>query len=413
MEVLHSHCCGLDVHEKTVVACLLTAGTGPKPKRQVRSFGTFTRDLEALADWLGEGGCTDVAMESTGSYWKPVYNQLDSRFSVIVVNARHLKAVPGRKSDVRDAEWIADLLQHGLLKASFVPQRAQREMRELTRYRAKKVQERASEVNRIQKMLQEANIKLGQVASSVVGVSGRAMLEQLAAGETDPEELAKLARGQLAKKREALVAALTGSVGEHLRFMLKEQLGSLRELDERIVRLDAEIARRQVNRGEEETVKLLDTIPGVAETTARTLLAEVGTDMDVFGSAERLSSWAGVCPGMEESAAKNASGRTPKGNATLRTALVQAAHATSRTDTFLGALYRRLARRLGPSKAAMAVAHRILVYAFHMMKNKAEYRELGASYQDARQKERSERHHRNALERLGYQVTLAPAATPV
>ncbi len=413
MEVLHSHCCGLDVHEKTVVACLLTPGTGAKAKREVRTFGTFTRDLDGLADWLGEAGCTDVAMESTGSYWKPVCNRLEGRFKVMVVNARHLKTVPGRKTDVKDAEWIADLLQHGLLRPSFIPERDLREVREVTRYRVKLVQERASEANRIQKVLQEANIKLGQVASNVLGVSGRAILAELAGGEDDPEVLAKLARGQLVKKHADLVAALTGSVGEHLRFMLTEQLGHVQELDERILRVEVEIGRRQANRGESEMVARLDTIPGVAEATARTLVAEVGTDMEVFGSAERLSSWAGVCPGMQESAGKNASGHAPKGNATLRTTLVQAAHATSRTDTFLGALYRRLARRIGPSRAAMAVAHRILVYAFHMMKQKADYKDLGANYQDERQKERSERYFRGALERLGYNVQLTPTPIPV
>ena len=408
MEVVHERCCGLDVHKDKIVACLLTpGGAGGRPKRELRTCGAFTRELLAMADWLGEQGCTHIAMESTGSYWKPLYNILEGRFALLIVNARHLKLVPGRKTDIKDAEWIAELLRHGLLRASFIPPRAQRELRELTRYRTSLVQERSAEVNRIQKVLEGANIKLGSVASNVMGVSGRAMLEAMVQAESDPTVLATLARGALRKKQDALVLALTGQVGEHQRFMLGEQINHIDDLDARITRLDEEIDHRLGPDNEERA--RLDSIPGVGREVAEALLAEVGSNLDSFATANQLCSWAGVVPGMNESAGKNRSARAPKGNRHLRAVLLQAAHATRSTKSFLGALYRRLAARIGPARAALAVAHRILRIVFHMLKERMPYRELGVEYQDERTKANLERRHTKALERLGFHVSLEPA----
>lgn len=408
MEVVYERCCGLDVHKDKIVACLLLpGGAGGRAKREQRTFGTFTQDLLVLGDWLGEHGCTHVAMESTGSFWKPVYNLLEERFTLLVVNARHLKIVPGRKTDVKDAEWIADLLRHGLLRASFIPARPQRELRELSRYRTTLVGERAAEVNRIQKVLEGANIKLASVASNVMGVSGRAMLEAIVESESDPAVLAGLARGAMRKKQDRLVAALQGQVGEHQRFMISEQLSHIDELDARIARLDEEIDRRLGTENAERD--RLDGIPGVGKQVAEALLAEVGTKVDNFPTADHLCSWAGVVPGMNESAGKNHSGRAPKGNRHLRAVLVQAAHATRTTRTFLGQLYRRLRARIGPARAALAVGHRILRISYHILKDGTEYKELGADYHDAHSREQLQKRHTKALERLGYSVELTPA----
>jgi transposase len=410
MEVVYERCCGLDVHKKTVVACLLTPGVGGRPKREVRTFGTYTRDLLALADWLGEAGCTEVAMESTGSYWKPIYNLLESRFHLIIVNARHLKIVPGRKSDVKDAEWIADLLRHGLLRQSFIPSRPQRELRELTRYRTKLVRTRSSEINRVQKVLEGANIKLASVASDVMGVSGRAMLEAMVSDATpEPAALADLARGRLRAKRGELEAALSGLIGDHQRFLLAEQLSHIDDLDRRIVRLDQELERRLG--AENEDRDNLDSIPGVGKDGAEVILAEVGTNLESFADAGHLTSWALMAPGINESAGKNRSGRTPPGNRALRGVLIQAAFACRRTKTFLGVLFRRLAARIGPVRAAIAVGRRILVIAYHVLKEHVPYKELGADYHDLRSRAQLSRRYTRGLERLGYtvQLELAPA----
>ena len=411
MEVVHEYCCGLDVHKDIIVAVLLTPGKGAKPTRELRTFGAFTHDIREMAAWLSEAGCTDVAMESTGSYWKPVYNLLEERFKLLITNAYHLKSVPGRKRDVKDAEWIAQLHRHGLLRPSFIPDKEQRELRELTRYRTTLTRERAAEVNRIQKVLEGANIKLGSVVSDVLGVSGREMLEQLVRGAYDPQVLATLARGTMRKKKDALEAALEGLVEKHQRFMLREQLQHVDELDARIGRLEAEIEERL---GEENLEReLLDGIPGVARAVAEGILAEVGPSVEHFENDRAISSWAGVCPGMNESAGKNKSGKAPKGNKHLRALLVQAAHGLRGTNSFLGALYRRLAARMGVVKAALAVAHRILRIAYHVLKEKTPYRELGADYHDERTKERTEKRHTKALERLGYQVTLTAVGKSV
>jgi transposase len=403
MDVLVERCCGLDVHKQSVVACRLLPGG-----KTIRTFPTTTRALRELADWLAEGGCTHVAMESTGSYWKPVYNLLEGRFVLLVVNTRHLKLIPGRKSDVKDAEWIADLLQHGLLRPSYIPSREERELRELTRYRDSLTAERSAEVNRIQKVLEGANIKLSSVASNTLGVSGRAMIEAIVAGLDDGNALAALAKGRLRDKRDALEEALTGLVQPHQRFMLAQQLGHVDELDRRIATLSAEIERRQAPFAPARD--RLETIPGVGRRTAEVILAEVGTNIGRFQRAGQLASWAGLCPGLNESAGKNRSGRTPKGNRWLRTALVQAAHAAGRTQTYLGAQYRRLRARIGPAKATVAVAHSILVIVFHILRDATDYRDLGPAYFDQRHPDRTLKRLTRRIEELGYRVSIEPAA---
>ncbi len=404
MEVTHERCCGLDVHKKVVVACRLLAG-----EKEPRSFGTTTGELRSLAAWLKEGGCTQVAMESTGSYWKPVYNILEEEgFTLVVVNTRHLKLVPGRKSDVKDAEWIADLLQHGLLKASFIPSREAREMRELTRYRTALVGERTGEVNRIQKVLEGANSKLSSVVTNVVGVSGRAMLEAIVAGMDDSNALAALAKGKLRAKQASLEEALLGLVRPHQRFLLRQQLRHLDELDQLVAEVDEEIALRQAPFLAAR--ERLETIPGVGRKTAEVLLSEVGPEVSRFPTAGHLASWAGACPGLNESAGKNRSGRTPKGSPWLRTALVQAAHAAGRTRTYLGAQYRRLRARVGAKKAAMAVAHSILVIAYHLLRDQDVYRDLGVNYFEKLDPERAAQKLAHRIEQLGFTVSFQPAA---
>jgi transposase len=400
MQIVYERCAGLDVHKKTVVGCVRVLGG----KSEIRTFGTMTADLLALSDWLLAHGCTHVAMESTGDYWKPVFNLLEGAFEVLLVNPQHVQAVPGRKTDVKDAEWLAELLQHGLLRASFIPPVAQRELRDLTRYRNTFVRERATLVNRVQKVLEDANIKLASVATDVLGVSGRAMLQALIAGQTDPSILADLAKGRLREKREQLVKALEGRVKPHHRFVLAELLCQIDSLDETIARFDEQI--QQVGVPFEEAVLLLDTIPGVARRTAEVIVAEIGTDMSRFPSADDLSAWAGVAPGNHESAGKRYSGKTRKGNQTLRTALTQAAHAATRTKTYLAAQYRRLAGRRGKKRAILAVAHSILVMAYHMLTRKEPYREAGADYFDQRKPETTVKYLQKRLEALGYQVIL-------
>ncbi len=410
MDVIYPHCCGLDVHKRTVVACLLTPDPrGKRRRKELRTFGTMTDDLLALADWLTQAGCTHVAMEATGAYWKPIYNILEGQFELLVVNAHHVKAVPGRKTDVRDAEWIADLLQHGLLRGGFVPARPQRELRELTRYRTSLVRERVSEVNRLQKTLEGANLKLASVATDVVGATGRAILEQLVAGAADPHALAQLAKGSLKQKRSELERALTAQVGAHQRLMIREHLAHLAYLDDAVARLNQEIAERL--RPFDDTLERLQTIPGVGRRGAETVLAEVGTDLAPFPTHRHLASWAGLCPGNHESAGKQRTGRTRKGNPWLRSALVEAAWAASRTKhTYLSAQYHRLAARRGGKRAALAVAHTILVTAYYMMQRGRPYADLGGNYFDERDRRHVERRLVSRLERLGYTVTLETAA---
>ena len=405
MEVLNGRCAGLDVHRDTVVACVITP-----EGREVRTFGAVTGGLLELADWLAGQGVTHVAMESTGVHWKPVYNLLEGGgFELLVVNARHMHAVPGRKTDVRDAEWIADLLRHGLLKASFIPDRPQRELRELVRYRRTLIEERSREAQRLHKVLEGANIKLGAVATDLLGVSGRAMLEAIVAGRDDPELLASLAKGRLRDKHDLLVAALHGLLAEHQRRMLAAQLRHIDFLDAEVATLSAEVVERMRPFG--VAVALVDSIPGIALRTAEAILAETGTDMGRFPSAAHLASWARVCPGTDESAGKRRSGATGPGNHWLRTALVEAAHAAARTKgTYLAAQYRRIAARRGSRRAAVAVAHSILVIVYHLLRDGELYRDLGATWFDERDRTATIRRSVRRLEALGCRVTVEPAA---
>ena len=406
MDVVHERCCGLDVHKKTVVACLVTPGRGGQPTREVRTFSTMTRELLRLSDWLLDAGCTHAAMESTGSYWKPVYNLLEESFELLVVNAQHMKAVPGRKTDVKDAEWIADLLRHGLLRPSFIPSRPERELRELTRYRTSLLQERAGEVNRLQKVLEGANIKLASVASDVLGLSSRAMLAAMVAGEYEVETIAGLARGKLRNKIGLLKDALDGRLQPHQRFMLAAQLGHIDSLDSLIGEVSDEVERRLASRHAE--LERLSTIPGVSTRISQALLSEMGADMERFASAGHLASWVAVCPGHDESAGKSRSGRTRRGSPWLRSALVQAAKAAGRTHTYLGAQYRRIAARRGANRAAVAVAHSIIVIAYYMLKRGEDYRDLGGNYFDERQEDQVRKRLTRRLEALGFTVSLTP-----
>lgn len=406
MDVVYTHVCGLDVHKKNVVACVITPET-----KEIRTFSTMTDDLILLVDWIKSNGCTHVAMESTASFWKPIYNLLELEdIQTLVVNAKNIKNVPGRKTDVKDAEWIANLLRHGLLQGSFIPNRDQRELRELIRYRRSLIDERAREVNRIQKVLEGANIKLSSVASDVLGKSGRAMIEAMIAGEENPELLSELAQRRLKNKKADLQRALKGLMGNHQKLMLAAQLRHIDYLDEEIGRLDEEIKRRMLPF--EEDLELLDTIPGVARRTAETIVAEIGTNMDQFPSAAHLCSWAGLCPGQNESAGKRKSGTTRKGNKKLRSALVEAARAAGRTkNTYLSSQYHRIAARRGASRAAVAVAHSILMIAYYILKRRQPYIELGPTYYEERKRDTIIRQSIKKLESLGLKVTVESVAS--
>lgn len=404
MEVIYPRCCGLDIHKKTVVACVIT----PEEK-EIRTFSTMTEDILAMVDWIKSKGCTHVAMESTGSYWKPIYNVLEIEgLNPMVVNANHIKNVPGRKTDVKDAEWIAGLLQHGLLQGSYIPSRKQRELRELIRYRRSLIEERAREINRMQKVLEGANIKLASVTTDILGKSSRAMIEAIINGEEDPAILSELAQKRLKNKKEELKKALNGLIGPHQRLMLKTQLAHIDFLDEQIALLDEEIKRRMFPF--EEDLERLDTIPGVGRRTAEHIIAEIGTNMDQFPSAAHLCSWAGVAPGNNESAGKRKSGRTRKGNEKLRSVLVEAARAAAHTkDTYLSAQYHRIAARRGANRAAVAVAHSILTIVYYLLKRKERYNELGVNYYEERKKEAIVKQSIKKLEALGLKVTVENA----
>jgi transposase len=404
MEVVYSHCCGLDVHKNSITACVIT----PKGK-ELKTFGTFTKDLLDLADWITANGCTLVAMESTGVYWKPVYNILEHyNVEILVVNAQHIKAVPGRKTDVKDAEWIADLLRHGLLKGSFIQNREQRELKELIGYRKSLVEDRAREVNRVQKVLEGAGIKLASVATDITGVSGRSILDALVSGVDEPEYLASLCRGKLKNKREQMERALVGLVGRHQRMMLAMLLEHIDFLDQEIAKLDQEIGERM--RPFEQEIALLDEIPGIGERSAQAVLACIGTDMSRFPTASHISSWAGLAPGNNESAGKRKKARSTKGNPLLRTTLIQAAKSASHTkDTYLSAQYHRIAARRGANKAAVAVAHSMLVIIYCILKHHIPYREMGADYFAQINRKAIARRAVRQLEQLGYRVRIEAA----
>lgn len=421
MRVIYERCAGLDVHKKVVTACRRDG-----KKQETRNFGTTTPELLELADWLSQWECTHVAMESTGEYWKPVYNILEGIFHVFLVNAKHVKQVPGYVTDMGSARWLAELMQHGLLKPSFIPPKPQRELRDLTRYRTKLVQERARTANRVQKVLEDANIKLSSVISDTFGVSGRAMLEAIVDGQADAKTMAELARGSMRNKLPELKKALTGLVREHHRFLLTSQLTHMDFLDEQIAtmeaRIDGQIQKMSKSQDKpfcdpdgttplkaQDAVELLDTIPGVDTRTAAVIVAELGVDMSRFPTAKHAASWAGLSPGNHESAGKRRSGRTTKGNRALRSGLNQAAWAASRTkNTYLSAQYRMLVGRRGKKRAIVAVAHSILVISYHILKRHQPYHELGANYFDERKKESVTQRLTKRLEKLGYQVNLEP-----
>jgi transposase len=439
MDVTFTHCAGLDVHKKTAVACCLTPGPDGAKHSETRTFSTMTADLLALADWLTAQEITHVAMESTGEFWKPVYNLLEPSFQVWVVNAQHIKAVPGRKTDVADAAWIADLLRHGLVRPSFIPPLAQRDLRDLTHERTNLVQERASVVRRLHKVLEWANLKLTAVATDVTGVSARAMLAAILEGEEDSAVLADLAKGRLRTKRAALEAALAGRVREHHRFLLAQHLLQIDFFDEQIAAYSARIREliepvtvdapsaagpTAPDPGPPDTAlpppssgtplpwaaaqELLDTVPGIGRELAEMLLAEVGPDMSRFRSAAHLASWAKVAPGNNESAGKRRSSRIGHGNRWLRTGLVQAAYAAvKQVGTHLHAVYRRLVARHGVKKAIIAVAHRLLIAIYHVLSKREPYREVaGATAQ--RNAEAAVKRLIRQGEQLGFQVTLTP-----
>jgi transposase len=435
MDTLHRRCAGLDVHKDTVVACVRSLDGHDRVRSEVRTFRAVTGGLLELLDWLTACGVTVAAMEATGVYWKPVFNVLEGPLSLMLVNPEHIKQVPGRKTDVKDCEWIARLLQHGLLRASFVPPRPVRELRDLTRQRTQLVAERGAASNRIQKVLEDANVKLGSVASDVLGVSGRSMLEAIIGGEEDPSKLAELARRKMRAKIPQLREALRGRVTAHHRFLLRLHLDHVTQLEGLIGRLEERVgeliaADRPPDPPPEgpsavppsgdagrsppglwQALLLLVTIPGVSRRTAEVILAEVGTDMGRFATSGHLASWAGLCPGNDESAGKRRSGRTRHGDRWLRQALVQAAWAASRTATYLGAQHRRLARRLGRKQATVAVAHTLLGMVYQVLKKGEPYRELGADYFDQLGTEQLTRQLVKRLERLGHKVTLdTPAA---
>ena len=409
MEMVITRCAGLDVHKASVVATVrVPADTG---RRQIvtETFGTMTPDLIALREWLQAFGVTHVALESTGVYWKPVYYVLEDAFELLLINMHELKRVPGRKTDVKDSEWLAQLLECGLLRSSFVPPAPIRELRDITRYRVQQTRERSREVNRLQKVLEDAGVKLTSVLTDVMGVSGRAMVEGLISGTTDPHVLADLARGQLRKKLPALQRALVGQFRPIHAFLLQEILAKIDYLDEALERLTAEIDRRVAPFA--PLLTALDTIPGIDRVGAISLVAETGADMTRFPTAAHLCSWAGMCPGHDESAGKRRSGQTRKANRYLRSTLIQAGIAASRKhDSALRTLYARVKGRRGHKKAVVATGHQILEIAYYVMGNGVTYRELGADYFQRRDRERTARRYVKQLEALGFAVTVQPAA---
>jgi len=412
MEVIVPCCAGLDVHQATVVACVNRSGLHGRSQKDVRTFGTMHDDLIALRDWLKDAGCALVAMESTGVYWKPVYEALEDHFDLMVANARHIKNVPGRKTDVKDCEWISDLARHGLISRGFVPPREIRDLRELNRYRRKLAQVQTGERNRLIKVLETAGIKLAGVASDVFGVSGRAMIRALIEGEETPQVMAGLARGRLRSKRTALARALDAPLKPHQRFMLQTQMGRIEQAEAALEQIDIELNKMIVPYRRQ--VEQLMSIPGVDWINAVTIIAEIGTDMSAFHSAAHLASWAGICPGNNESAGKKRTGKVRKGNVVLKTTLVNAAIAgfgsRARKGTFLAEKFRRLAARRGKMKAAVAIAHKILVAVWHMLSEGTFYQDLGAGFLDKLDRTRNAKHLVRRLINMGFDVQLVEKA---
>jgi transposase len=408
MDVKYERCCGIDVHKRTVVACVIVSGAHQgEGEKETRTYATMADDLGALAQWLQAKEVTHVAMESTGVYWKPVFNLLEGQFAVLVVNAERSKALRGHKTDVKDAEWMADLLRHGLLQGSFIPSAQQRALRDLTRFRTSLVNDRVRAVNRLQKILEDGNIKLASVVTDVTGVSGRAILQAVVAGQTDPQALADLAKGQLRKKTGQLQQALAGTLHPPHRVIVTELLSQMDFLEEAMARLDAQITELMTP----YIVQLaaLDSIPGISRRIAEVLIAEIGVDMTPFASAQRLASWAGMCPGNHASAGKRQSGKTRKGSPWLRRVLTEAAHGAARTkNKYLSAQYHRIAARRGSKRAILAVGHSILTISYHLLTRHTPYQDLGHNYFDERDREGVKRRAVRRLEHLGFQVTLAP-----
>jgi len=405
MKVVHETCCGIDVHAKMLVACLLLADG----QKEIRSFSTMTDELLRLRDWLVAAQCTHVALESTGVYWKPVFNILEDALTVILINPEHARALRGHKTDVKDAEWLADLLRHGLLRASFIPPSEIRELRELTRYRESLVREQSAVANRIQKVIESGNIKLGQVASDTLGASGRKMLWALARGETDPVKLAALAQRQLKEKIPQLHRALHGRLTTNQRFVLRELLQRWEELEAADRRVTKEIDRYLQDRPKLARARAnLDSIAGIGPRAAEVIMAEIGVEMKpVFASDAQLASWAGICPGNKASGGKRLSGRTRKGNTYLRSALVQAAWgATMKKHCYLSSQYFRLVKRLGRKKALVAVAHSLLVIIYHVLDRDQSYTELGGDYFDRQHVEQQREYFIRRLQMLGLKVNV-------
>lgn len=405
LSVLYARCAGLDVHKQSVVACFMLTAPSGKVSKEVRTFGTTTASLQALANWLASRGASHVALESTGIYWRPVFNLLESHFEVILVNAQHMKAVPGHKTDVKDSEWIADLLRHGLLKASFIPPKPIRDLRDLLRSRKTLVQQRAQAINRVQKVLETANIKLSSVATDVLGKSGRDMLDALLAGVSDAETLAELARGRLRAKLPALREALDGRVDATHRVLLRHLLDLIDFLQGQVDRLSGQIDQLLVPY-EGQLARLMQ-IPGVGRMAAATIVAELGTDMSRFPSAKHLASWAGVAPGNKQSGGKRHRASTTKGNRHLRAVLAEVVWVISHTkDNYLAAQYHRLARRIGIQRAIVAVSHSVLTIAYHLLRSGQDYHDLGPHFFETLDTTRQRDTAVRRLEALGYEVTL-------
>jgi transposase len=409
MQVVHTRCAGLDVHKRTVVACVLLTQDDGTVVEAVRTVSTMTADLAALSAWLREQQVTCVALESSGVYWWPVFNLLEEEgHQVVLVNAQHMRAIPGRKTDIADSKWLADLLRHGLLRARFIPPAAIRAWRDVLRYRATLVRQRTQEINRLQKVLEGANIKLAAVASDILGASGRHMLAALAAGADDAEVLAEMAQQRLRAKSPALRQALEGRVQPHHRVLIRAILAHVEFLEREIAALDHEVQQSLAPFARE--MALLQTLPGVHQTAAATIIAEIGVDMSRFASAQHLASWAGVCPGNRQSGGKRLSSQIRPGNGWLRGLLAQVAWAAVRTKgTAFGARFRRIARRQGRQKALVAVMHHLLVVIYAMLRDQLPYRELGPDYYQPTDPARQRQRLVQRLEQLGYAVTLTAA----
>jgi len=405
MEIIIEKGCGLDVHKGTVVACIM--GTGIK--KEIRTYRTVTNDLLRLKEWIQEAGITHVAMESTGVYWKPVFNILEDHFEVILVNARHVKNVPGRKTDVQDSEWLCRLLRSGLVSGSFIPPRDIRELRDLTRHKRKLIQAITAEKQRVEKVLEDANIKLASIASDTFGASGKRIIEELIKGELEPGGMAELSKGRLRQKRGDLKEALVGQVREHHKFMIKVSLKHIRAMEKILSDIERRI-QEKIDYHYKEEYALLQTIPGV-KGEASTLIAEMGVDMGRFPSEDHLSSWAGMSPGNNESGGKKKPGSTTYGNKCLKTMLTEFAWVASKTKgTYLRSKYHSLVGRRGKKKALVALGHKILIMCYHILKYRCAYKELGVDYLDQRRKDKIARSYIKRLNHLGYEVILQEAA---